>query len=43
MPPLFRKGHPMGSYSGRFSFSLKEDLFMLVALPDIGLHLSRSV
>jgi tetratricopeptide (TPR) repeat protein/ferredoxin len=31
MPPLFRKGHPMGSYSGRFSFKMKEDLFMLVA------------
>ena len=29
-PPLFRKGHPMGSYSGRFSFKLKEDVFMLV-------------
>jgi len=29
-PPLFRKGHPMGSYSGRYSFSLKEDLLMLV-------------
>ena len=31
MPPLFRKGHPMGSYAGRFSFTLKEDLFMLLA------------
>ncbi|MBL0126668.1 MAG: tetratricopeptide repeat protein [Flavobacteriales bacterium] len=30
-PPLFRKGQPMGSYSGRFSFTLKEDLFMLAA------------
>lgn len=28
-PPIFRKGHPMGSYSGRFGFSLKEDFFML--------------
>lgn len=28
-PPIFRKGHPMRSYSGRFGFSLKEDLFML--------------
>lgn len=29
MPPLFRKGHPLGSYSGRFSFTWQEDLFML--------------
>ena len=28
-PPLFRKGHPMGAYGGRFGFSLGEDLFML--------------
>lgn len=30
LPPLFRKGHPLGSYSGRFSFSLSEDIFLLV-------------
>ncbi|MBK9287082.1 MAG: 4Fe-4S binding protein [Flavobacteriales bacterium] len=29
LPPLFRKGHPMGSYGGRYGFSLGEDLFML--------------
>ncbi len=28
-PPLFRKGHPMGAYGGRFGFSMGEDLFML--------------
>ncbi|MBL0044266.1 MAG: tetratricopeptide repeat protein [Flavobacteriales bacterium] len=28
-PPLFRKGHPMGAYGGRFGFSLGEDFFML--------------
>jgi tetratricopeptide (TPR) repeat protein/polyferredoxin len=28
MPPLFRKGHPMGAYRGRFSNSLGEDLFL---------------
>ena len=27
-PPLFRKGHPMGAYSSRFSTTLQEDLFM---------------
>jgi tetratricopeptide (TPR) repeat protein/polyferredoxin len=27
-PPLFRKGHPMGAYRGRFSNSLGEDLFL---------------
>lgn len=36
-PPLFRKGHPMGSYRGRFSNSLGEDLFLagcfLVTMP----------
>ncbi len=29
MPPLFRKGHPVGAYAGRFSFTLREDLAML--------------
>ncbi|MBK9761987.1 MAG: tetratricopeptide repeat protein [Flavobacteriales bacterium] len=29
-PPIFRKSHPMGSYSGRYSFTLKEDLSMLM-------------
>ena len=37
MPPLFRKGHPMGAYGGRFSTSVGEDLFMaigfLIAMP----------
>jgi tetratricopeptide (TPR) repeat protein/ferredoxin len=37
MPPLFRKGHPMGAYGGRFSNSMGEDVFMailfLVAMP----------
>jgi len=28
-PPLFRKGHPLGASSGRFSFTWREDLFML--------------
>ncbi|MBK6754218.1 MAG: tetratricopeptide repeat protein [Flavobacteriales bacterium] len=28
-PPLFRGGHPMGAYRGRYSLSLGEDLFML--------------
>jgi tetratricopeptide (TPR) repeat protein/polyferredoxin len=28
MPPLFRKGHPMGAYRGRFSNSRGEDLFL---------------
>lgn len=36
-PPLFRKGHPMGAYGGRFSNSWREDLFLagafLVAMP----------
>lgn len=36
-PPLFRKGHPMGAYRGRFSNSLSEDLFLasafVVAMP----------
>ncbi|HRO98205.1 MAG TPA: tetratricopeptide repeat protein [Flavobacteriales bacterium] len=36
-PPLFRKGHPMGGYQGRFSNSLGEDLFLaggfLVTMP----------
>lgn len=29
VPPLFRKGHPMGAYGGRYSFKFGEDLFML--------------
>lgn len=28
-PPLFRKGHPLGKYPDRNSFTLKEDLLML--------------
>ncbi|MBK9148502.1 MAG: tetratricopeptide repeat protein [Flavobacteriales bacterium] len=31
MPPLFRKGHPMGAYGGRFSNTLGEDVFMAIA------------
>lgn len=31
MPPLFRKGHPMGAYSGRFANSLGEDIFLLIS------------
>ncbi|WKZ66799.1 MAG: tetratricopeptide repeat protein [Flavobacteriales bacterium] len=31
MPPLFRKGHPMGAYGGRFSNTLGEDVFLAVA------------
>lgn len=30
-PPLFRKGHPMGAYGGRFSNTLGEDLFLAAA------------
>ena len=37
MPPLFRKGHPMGAYGGRFSTTMSEDAFMaigfLIAMP----------
>ncbi|HRD53011.1 MAG TPA: 4Fe-4S binding protein, partial [Flavobacteriales bacterium] len=37
MPPLFRKGHPMGAYGGRFSTSIGEDAFLaigfLIAMP----------
>lgn len=37
MPPLFRKGHPMGSYGGRYSTTLGEDVFLaagfLIAMP----------
>lgn len=37
MPPLFRKGHPMGAYGGRFSTSIGEDVFLaigfLIAMP----------
>lgn len=29
-PPLFRKGHPMGAYGGRFSNSIGEDVAMAV-------------
>lgn len=36
-PPLFRKGHPMGAYGGRFSNTRGEDLFLagafLVTMP----------
>jgi tetratricopeptide (TPR) repeat protein/polyferredoxin len=36
-PPLFRKGHPMGAYGGRYTNSLGEDLFLagifLLAMP----------
>lgn len=42
MPPLFRKGHPMGAYSGRYSFSLGEDLFMLGFFP-VGLMVYRAL
>lgn len=37
MPPLFRKGHPMGAYGGRFSTTMREDVFLaigfLIAMP----------
>lgn len=37
MPPFFRKGHPMGSYAGRFSTTMGEDAFVasvfLIAMP----------
>ncbi|MBK9596764.1 MAG: 4Fe-4S binding protein [Flavobacteriales bacterium] len=29
-PPLFRKGHPLGTYAGRYSFSLGEDILLAV-------------
>lgn len=36
-PPLFRKGHPMGAYGGRFSNTVGEDVLLatifLVAMP----------
>lgn len=41
-PPLFRKGHPMGAYGGRFSFSLGEDLFMLGSFV-IGMFIYRGL
>ena len=28
-PPVFRKGHPLGNYAGRYSFTLGEDAAML--------------
>lgn len=31
IPPLFRKGHPMGAYGGRFSNSMGEDVFLAIA------------
>lgn len=30
MPPLFRKGHPMGAYGGRFNTTMGEDVFMAI-------------
>ncbi len=30
LPPLFRKGHPMGAYGGRFSNTVGEDVFLAV-------------
>ena len=41
-PPLFRKGHPMGAYGGRFGFSLGEDLFMLGSFA-IGMFVYRGL
>jgi len=29
-PPMFRKGHPLGTYEGRFSFTLGEDILLAV-------------
>lgn len=31
LPPLFRKGHPMGAYGGRFSNTVGEDVLLAVA------------
>ena len=29
-PPMFQKGHPLGTYDGRFSFTLGEDILLAV-------------
>lgn len=29
-PPMFRKGHPLGTYEGRFSFTVGEDILLAV-------------
>lgn len=42
MPPVFRKGHPMGAYGGRYGFSWGEDLFMLGFFP-IGMFVYRAL
>ncbi len=41
-PPLFRKGHPMGAYGGRFATSLGEDLAMLVLFL-VGMYVYRGL
>lgn len=41
-PPLFRKGHPMGSYSGRFTNTMGEDIFLAGAFL-VGMPVYRSL